>query len=1683
MPQIGWTIQVTRCEYLDQQDAGSEAYAVNLVMPWSDNSIAPKPGDERGDERGPKAPLPADPRLLELLMPWTWATTAKWHVYARKSKAPWQALGQAPVLDTGVPSGSLPANAISDEVVRRTKDCDHVYSISPDDIDPAPKGTHGSLPHALAPLTHWPAGASNDGLRMAGFMLLERAALDKAGAEEIICFPEFTLPGDKNPLVPGLPATEPNYACEVAGYPLDPDVRMASRACARATPDWQGKLGQPDGAHDLLPLASVRVRAARELSPRALLIRFATMLLTKVDAAGGAATDQDALAFVKLLGTNPGLRQRWRAALWQGMGDGWGPPYGGGGSVQRQHILARLMPSSQAKGLPAVAFQPSATCLEKAIGVLGERRPGGSWTIDSQRLWQRVGIALPELGAPPAGDPRTAGLAYLRAWLQVANALQQPDSARSMLGPWLAKMAGPALPPCDPAQQADALTIDQLEAAVLPEGMLDDTALGLLSTLPVWDWIGAPSGPAELAAKLMATPQAPAVSLPDLLGAHANAAAEIGKIAAAFVDNVSASASPETARPRDPGLQLKFESIDPGGDFDRSVRGYAIGLCGYLLRRDGQQWIADQDRACWLSDTAVFYRPANGGQPDWLRQDGHIWWLHETIGSTTQAGVRTTRAEYVGKPICAMRADEHGKVLDKDTGNGDADGSDAIDFLWHPGRELPLLGYGMHYKAVVSCIDNAGGVIEKDLRDTDHARLLDSKEVFPQALLRQAPVGLLDSPPQWHYRSAVPPGAPVVAAGRPAPKDYELSDETRAHAFRAQKGPVALLVHDQQVDGKPLYGADASHGYQITIAPPAASAEFVERWLNTDIVLRATAAAQPKTPLAGASDAELDHASAGALAAFRDQTVAAIERGAADSSYHPAVGALGIAVWKNGSALPAHTQVWALPRAQVEPKTGAVDPAPKESRQVQISVSGSASVKDVQVQRTKVGLLQRLEITLPADQFICVRAFSLVDERHFSGDGPDLRFYPTIGLANGDTVPRFALNGTDYRAFGPTEFWFEAAPKWAPHDASFDLKLVPPGEAVVAGEAPLPPDLLALRCHSPDPANWVRGLFVQRHEWHWTGYPVRLPNGHQLDAWLASFAGVESYREANGIELQTGFNGASWGYGPDAGGTQVLVKHTLQNGARPARYAAYTARPMIRFRKWLNREAVNGPLALERQVFAAGELIAGIAPAGASERLPTPPLRWTVPLTATYAGAETPSGAPERIQSGNLLVIDDALRRTDQLARFGGIGDTIEVDLLETHEADFPEIGTNPIFHPNLTQAERGQLRLRQHAPFGLSFDNSANALVSQSALVVTVDNGGGKWLLAKIRARRLILPETLSNSGLVAEGAPTGSGTSFALPTRTEGEDTVPLDFALDFALDLAPGRPGAASAVPRFDIVLNPGASDEELLHSPVPQPEAVDAGTALRYLCSWHKQRWGGGAPAWRLQVLLQQRRSDALQWTTAKPRCGAFSNNASEIPAGYRVRQVRLVLPKPLDRLPSVVRMSDYTDPTWLTFIGSFGRECVGDPQQYRCENVGGALKLSSPQREELPLLKGIEDRDPCFHILLAYRPLVDITRGDERNDSGALVGAYFYSNRASAGAGGFMPMTMTAVPANGDLSGCFAYLCSVQRITAASQDEARALPKGNGTLAFDDFVKQLFPAQDRECTLRLLPEYLGPIPSK
>lgn len=1107
--------------------------------------------------------------------------------------------------------------------------------------------------------------------------------------------------------------------------------------------------------------------------------------------------------------------------------------------------------------------------------------------------------------------------------------------------------------------------------------------------------------------------------------------------------------------------------------------------------------------------------------------------MHETIGSTLRGGLRVTSVEYQGQPVAAMPADDDGALLGKDARNGDADGSDAIDFLWRTktlatdadGRELPLLGYGLHYRAEATCIDNAGGVFDQSFRlqtDPTFTDLRPAKQHFAEAQLPDK-----NRAPQWQYRSAVPPGAPHLrtieqtgsASEASEQRRFELSDETRAHAYELDRRrsknealgaplpKVALLTHDERLgDGVLLFDAKvhAVHAaYTFVVEAPAAGEEFVERWLNTDIVWRQltdTAKEEWDKPLGELSDPLFGHHPPEKLIAFRDMVMRRIrQHGPAARpndreglSWHPAVSALGVAVWVDGVEVPVMTHSFRIERTRYEAETDSLKPGPE--RRVTIDVAAAAAgAKTTAVSALDANGKSSLSIRVARGSFVRVRAFSLVDAKHFDANdadiwrSPDCRYYSGIELAPApaEWVPVF--DGKDgaapYRAFGPSELWFEAAPAWAgfsPDD--FALQVIAPNKALDTSPEPLAPGLMALQGQSAMQASWVKGLFVQRHEWHWTGYPVRLPGALSLAEWLVSFAGVESYREGFEARLSTGFGAQGWKYGAAADGKFVIHKRPLQGGARPARYAAFTARSMVRFRAWLNAaKALEGPLALEQKVYGAGTVIPGIAPINLNERLPTPPLRWAVPLTSTYrfettGGSPDASTEPQHTSRGNLLVCDDALRRTDEAARVGGIGDTLEIDLLHTRNPAYPEIGVNPIFHAKpdaKAEHDVAAIGLDVHPPFGLTHDIASNALVAQTGVVVSTRGGAGRWLLAKIRARRVLLPETLLDSTLRMtdfrdEGATLRAAT---LPLRRDGDDMVPCDFALDAE---------RFDRAPQFHIRLQ-GGPDTKPEALPICWPKApAQKWQPVRYLCSWHKDRWaGGGDPTWRLQVLGQTRTAAALEWRTITKASG-FENADYRLANSAMPTAAQIVETNAAGFHASIVRMSDYTDPMWLTFIGSFGRESLSKAEAYWLGVEDKSLVLHGPpEKDTLPQLSAMAStavmaqHEPRFQLLLVYRPLADVTRGDARRDAGALVGAFVSEGTEMR----FRGLRFNGAAASTNLAGCFAYLCSVQRIASASQDEEASLQPQS----FEAMVALLFPDDEaKESLLRLLPEYLGPI---
>ncbi|MFM0521774.1 MULTISPECIES: hypothetical protein [Caballeronia] len=109
------------------------------------------------------------------------------------------------------------------------------------------------------------------------------------------------------------------------------------------------------------------------------------------------------------------------------------------------------------------------------------------------------------------------------------------------------------------------------------------------------------------------------------------------------------------------------------------------------------------------------------------------------------------------------------------------------------------------------------------------------------------------------------------------------------------------------------------------------------------------------------------------------------------------------------------------------------------------------------------------------------------------------------------------------------------------------------------------------------------------------------------------------------------------------------------------------------------------------------------------------------------------------------------------------------------------------------------------------------------------------------------------------------------------------------------------------------------------------------------------------------------------------------------------------------------------------------------------------------------------------MLLVFNPVSSAILTEGAHDGGALVATYI----ATGGGSDFAPLPM-AVTAPASLVGCQAYLMTMQRIAAASKDEEDKVDHA-GT--FEELIEYMFPSglNVRESLLRLLPEYLGPIP--
>jgi hypothetical protein len=1601
------------------------------------------------DARGPHFP-DADAQLGDLFIPWSWGGL-NWRYFGRNAGGAWRPVQATPVPGTsqtlhGQDVADL-GNAVRSEVKSGAVDCEYPFSQGMDDFWSQGKR---SYVHALAPLTHWPALVSEKVLQLSFFVAIAPAEL--AGLTNIVAFPEFDitptpllksaqirLKAGAPPLAPpNNPLTNGSKLETVATYQ---DASVGFHGLAASTTDVAFKTGGPVMSQGLATRAAIRDGVQDFLLPAQVLRRW----LQKEKLAQEKPQDQEV--------DDAELRKALTRALWQALGIGREP------RPDEENVLELFLKPDQASearmlrkalhGFTMTDAAASDALVEAARVLKGDRATQGAphWSADDKKRWE---LRFPDF-EQVTGKP-VANTMFSVAWASVTEMVLGQETGLEIYGPWLAHALGGAL---ESALGADWTPIkDKLLA---PGGMRADLmgrARGSGISQDQWTTAKAIVGSLDPAQAKGSIDEATLVPLVDatlkniettLNSAAAYAAIKAGlepvvkEAVGHWADHMQETIRRARRRPRDRGIRLDFTQLaGMAGNDVQTLRGYAISLCSGVAT-DSVAWVADTARAAWLTDTALRYK--NVGVSDWLNTQGGAGtaWLHETVGATYNDGELLLSVEYEGSPLAAPLTEDN-DAISYEPGQ---DGFQSVELAWRKSvRALPLLGYGMLYKATATAIDNAGGVVDKDFRraSNEPAELAD-----PGTLQAYG-----DGSGALHYRSSEPPGAPVAKV-LPEASLYELSEETQAHAYQHRQGAdrpakVALFAHDTRLF------PSAKTGCTIAFKPPKAQFTFIERWINTDRVLI------EKGLKAAVSDARLADFASDSLAKFVETFRERIKDGlpVPVPDYHPAVAAIGIEVTAPGYQKAAPIQFARLDLTALKPADFELmlEVKTADSGIVDMSVNGNVAT-----------------VIVPQGRFACVRVYSLVSAEHFKADGlASCRFVDGIQLS--------AVNGLQgWCAFGPAEYWFETIPHWDENgfkNADATLRLNGPSEQVSTidkGIVIASPNLVTAEIEFDGApwVNWVKGIYAQRHDWHWTGYPVEFPApGERLDKWLPSLAGVESFREIVDVPLSTSFaGGAKWVLGPTQSNREVFFRHELTAGRRPARYVAVFGRPMVRFRRWLNPKlTLQGPASLESRIWGGGLLVPGRAESGSTARLPAPVLRHSIPLTATYA-----SSLPfVRETNGAMLVFDEAIRRTDDLAQLGGVGDILEVDLVETRVPNTPEIGNNPIFHgASGPWSAKKPLKLDVKPPFGLTFDIGTNAKVAQTALVVQPVNAGGNWILSKARVRRVVLPETELGSRVETGAPPQNPDPAmkgwYSLTSRTEGDDAVPPDVVLDVA----------PQGVPQVRLRID---GKDKVLTLP------MSGGAGTRYMISWHKVRWSDGEPlpAWRCQVLAQVPEPGTMTWRTVDKASG-HDNAASELPHGWREAGVKLGVDlTPAQVCVRRIRLSNYTDPVWLTFIGSFGQEMLGTPDLFLFY-VGADGSLDLRLREGVtavvPQLRGLDDcladtKDPRWHLILAFRAAKDVTRGKAGREGGVLVGAYWKR-------GG----TIVRLPqAAGDpapyLAGCRAHIITLQRVTALSAEEENGL-KLVSTLP--DLLDKVFPDQStrpRESIMRFLPEYLGPI---
>lgn len=1073
-------------------------------------------------------------------------------------------------------------------------------------------------------------------------------------------------------------------------------------------------------------------------------------------------------------------------------------------------------------------------------------------------------------------------------------------------------------------------------------------------------------------------------------------------------------------------------------EVNRELRGYAVAIAA------GYEQPEPNLHAEWITDVACRVRK---GKNDWelLCEPDKMTCsrFHDTVGTTKVDGHDVIAFPYAGNPI-------NGWLNSVEGGEDDPDGVATLDFhlpesgvgIW----TLPKLAYGLGYWICATPVGNAGRIVDEEFADKPGSRkLIEAAEAFKKLVVK-------DPSPAINYLCRVAPGQPVIKVADPNVEYvfYELMNESRTRVFlalknRSENQRIGLIHPVEQGDKGSRDWIKGTTSVTLTIRGPDATPNVIERWLQADWSAKATGKDHRCDGLTHAKSAkEIENLQAyyRALLKPRKKSEKAVPaaRTADRLPRHPAVRDFGVEAEfydAFGRQLPN-----VIPRRVLNAAVIADEGYVKDcSLEV---THGSTCAMDVQNGRAK--------ITLATACFVEVKVYALVPETFFSG--PE-----TTRMANLKEMDRW--EGGKFRAFTPAHHWFECLPApLAPASRIVENNKLLNGMRARVALQVLEREVLTEIAPQPTglgyDASWLKGFYIERHEWHWTGYPQAFPRPMTgtptLADWAGPFIGTESLRDTKVCYLRDGLDrSAGWRFALQE--SDVLSRYPLQ-AEYGAKYVVSLLRPIRRFDSWLARWSE-----FDSALLGTGTLVpAQVRWSDPGLRLAPPVVRAAIPLVRTFKETSPSSQVATRTSAnGNLVVLDDVLYRTDVHARFGGVGEIIEVDLEETRFNEVFEIGANPLVHagPSATvirqpkaggagkrklpiieridlpypsvyrcyphqiaegdaqPVRRMNWRIEADPPFGLTYDLDRNAKVAQTAIIVrpTGTDAFSYWIMAKVRLRRLLDPDAAWTSSPPLQY----NDNAWLLGRRREGDDYVPHDFCVEISA-------GTTMTVLATSLGLS------------LDFDPAFQAQGRIRLLCTWHKGHWSNTSDMfWGLQVYLQDLRADSKQWVTVAKYSPYEMRQPDEGIATKKDEVVRLMalstMPD-MDKRISVRRLlaSDYSESHWLTFIGmpfrnlSFANErywvspAKDELTLFRSNSVVGET-TEKPQGEQVsydllldPLklehfdgaaeaLKAnsswerIGAEPNAFHMLLVFEKINDVATPAQGLPLGRLAGAF------------------------------------------------------------------------------------------